>query len=58
MKETTILNRISKLIENINYKSIYIEINTQNNKWTLEKDNSRTIGFRTGETNEYKSKHK
>lgn len=41
MKETTALNQISKIIENINYKSIYVEINTENNKYTLEKDNSR-----------------
>ena len=48
MKETTALNQISKIIENINYKSIYVEINTENNKYTLEKDNSRKIGFDTG----------
>ena len=50
MKETTILNNISKLVDKINYKSIYIEINTENNKYTLEKDKSRKIGFR-GEEN-------
>lgn len=37
MKESTVLNRISNLIENINYKSIYIEIKTVNDKYTLEK---------------------
>lgn len=57
MKEITLLNNISKLVEKINYKSIYVEINTENNKYTLEKDNSRKIGFDTGESNEYKSKH-
>lgn len=58
MKETTALNQISKIIESINYKSIYVEINTENNKYTLEKDNKRKIGFDTGESYEYKSKHK
>lgn len=47
MKETTALNQISKIVENINYKSVYIEINTENNKYTLEKDKRRTIGFDT-----------
>lgn len=45
MKETTVLNNISKLIDKINYRSIYVEINTENNKYTLEKDNRRKIGF-------------
>lgn len=47
MKEITLLNNISKLVEQINYKSIYIEINTENNKYTLEKDNRRKLGFDT-----------
>ena len=38
MKESTVLNRISNLIENINYKSIYVEIKTDNDKYTLEKE--------------------
>ena len=46
MKETTALNQISRIVEKLNYKSIYIEINTENNKYTLERDNSRKIGFR------------
>ena len=46
MKETTALNQISRIVDKLNYKSIYIEINTENNKYTLEKDNSRKIGFR------------
>jgi hypothetical protein len=37
VKESTVLNRISNLIENINYKSIYVEIKTDNDKYTLEK---------------------
>lgn len=47
MKETTLLNNISKLVEQVNYKSIYIEINTEDNKYTLEKDKRRKIGFDT-----------
>ena len=47
MKETTILNRISKLVENINYKSVYIEICTNKDKYTLEKEKTRSIGFRS-----------
>jgi hypothetical protein len=38
VKESTVLNRISNLIENINYKSIYVEIKTDNDKYTLEKE--------------------
>jgi len=46
MKETTIINRISNLVENMNYKSVYIEIKTDNNKWILEKEKQTRIkGF-------------
>lgn len=46
MKETTVLNRISNLVENINYKSLYIEIKTENDKYTLEKEKQTQIkGF-------------
>ena len=38
MKDTTVLNRISKVIENMNYKSVYIEIHTDTDKYTLEKE--------------------
>lgn len=47
MKETTVLNNISKLVDRTNYKSIYVEINTETNKYTLEKDNKTKIGFDT-----------
>lgn len=43
MKESTVLNRISNLIENINYKSIYVEIKTDNDKYTLEKEKQTKI---------------
>lgn len=49
MKETTVINRISRLIDNINYKSVYIEIETDNDKYTLERNNRNKIGFDTGE---------
>ena len=48
MKEITVLNNISKLVDKINYKSIYLEINTENNKYTLEKNRTKRIGFDTG----------
>lgn len=47
MKETTILNNISKLVDKMNYKSVYIEIETANDKWTLERNNRNPIGFNT-----------
>ena len=57
MKDTTVLNRISKVIENMNYKSVYIEIHTDTDKYTLEKEKPlRIIGF-TGGNNECKCKH-
>ena len=49
MKETTVINQISKLVDNINYKSVYIEIETDNDKYTLEKNSRNKIGFDTGE---------
>lgn len=45
MKEVTVLNNISKLVDKINYKSVYIEIQTEDNKYTLEKDKKNRIGF-------------
>lgn len=47
MKETTVLNNISKLVDKINYKTIYVEINTENNKYTLERDKRNKAGFNT-----------
>lgn len=58
MKATTLLNNISKLVDKIDYKSIYIEINTKTDRYTLEKEKNRTIGFDTGGRNECKSKYK
>ena len=47
MKETTALNQISKIVNQINYKSVYIEIETNNDKYTLEKQKQNQIGFDT-----------
>lgn len=53
MKETTAINKISKIIENLNYETVYVEIKTANNKYTLEKENIRKIGFDTGVKDEH-----
>ena len=47
MREITALNRISKIVDNINYKSVYIEIETSNEKYTIEKTQQKKIGFDT-----------
>lgn len=50
MKEITVINQISKLIDKLDYKSAYIEIQTNNSKYILEKEKpKRVIGFRAGE---------
>lgn len=46
MKETTIINQISNLIDKLDYKSAYIEIQLNNDKYILEKEKQRQIGFR------------
>lgn len=47
MKETTALNKTSNILEDIDYKSVYIEIQTKDNKYTLEKNKElKIIGFR------------
>lgn len=52
MKESTALNNISKIAEKINYKRLFIEIETEKDKWTLEKENSRQIGFSTNKSSD------
>lgn len=47
MRETTVLNNIAKLVDKLNYKSLYIEIDTGKDKYPLEKNNVRQIGFDT-----------
>lgn len=46
MKETKILNKISSLIDNMSYKSAYIEIQTETDRFVLEKEKKNPIGFR------------
>ena len=50
MKDTTVLNRINKLVGDMKYKSVYIEIKTEKDKYILEKENPiKVIGFRKEE---------
>lgn len=46
MKETTALNQISRIVDKLDYKSVYIEIQTKDNKLTLEREKRKSIGFR------------
>lgn len=46
IKETTVLNKIEKLIDSIDYKNAYVLIQTNDKKLTLEKDKKNRIGFR------------
>lgn len=45
MTETKVLDKISSLVDKINYKSVYIEIQTEKEKYTLEKEKRNKIGF-------------
>ena len=46
MKETTALNQIKKIVDKMEYKKLYIEIETKSDKWVLEREKERpTIGF-------------
>lgn len=45
MTNTKIIERIDKLIDKMDYKTAYIEIQTKNNKFTLEKEKQNKIGF-------------
>lgn len=57
MKETTVINQISNLIDKLDYKSAYIEIQVSNDKYILEKEKQTQIGFRYyGGENANKSK--
>lgn len=46
MKEVTALKQISNIIDKLNYKTAYIEINTKDNKYVLEKEGNKVIGFK------------
>lgn len=57
MKEITVINQISNLIDKLDYKSAYIEIQANNDKYILEKEKQTQIGFRYyGGENANKSK--
>ena len=44
------LNKISKIINEIPYKHVYIEIETEQDRYTLDKDRKApAIGFRVGD---------
>lgn len=58
MKEITVLNNISKLVENIDYRSLYIEIKTNNDKYIIEKEKPKTIGFSAKEEGDINGKQK
>lgn len=45
MNKITLFNSISKLIEKIDYKSVYIEIKTETDTYTLERNKRKKIGF-------------
>ena len=45
MTNIKIIERIDKLIDKMDYKTAYIEIQTKNNKFTLEKEKQNKIGF-------------
>ncbi len=46
MKETTALNQISRIVDKLSYKSAYIEIQTETDRFVLEKEKKNPIGFR------------
>lgn len=45
MTNIKIIERIDKLIDKMDYKTAYIEIQTKNNKFTLEKEKQNKIRF-------------
>lgn len=46
MTNVKIIERIDNLIENMNYKKVYIEIETEKDKYIIEKEQKRNkIGF-------------
>lgn len=47
MKNTTIIDKISNLIEKMDYKTAYIEIQTDKEKYTLEQEKRNQIEFRS-----------
>ena len=45
MTNNKIIERINNLIDKMEYKTAYVEIQTKNNKYILEKDKNNKIGF-------------
>ena len=45
MTNIKIIERIDKLIDKMDYKTAYVEIQTKNNKFILEKEKKNKIGF-------------
>lgn len=45
MTNNKIIERINNLIDKMEYKTVYVEIQTKNNKYILEKDKNNKIGF-------------
>lgn len=48
MNNIKIIERIINLIDKMDYKKAYIEIETKQDKFIIEKDKQRQIGFRGG----------
>ena len=45
MTNNKIIERIENLIDKMEYKTVYVEIQTKNNKYILEKEKNNKIGF-------------
>ena len=45
MTNNKIIERIENLIDKMEYKTAYVEIQTKNTKYTLEKEKNNKIGF-------------
>lgn len=50
VKITTAMNRISKIIEDVDYQSLYVEIKTRDDKYILDRQRETIVtGFRGNE---------
>lgn len=45
MKIETVISNIEKYINKIDYRNVYIEIKTKDDRYVLEKSKRRPIGF-------------
>lgn len=48
MTNIKIIERITNLVDKMDYKKVYIEIETKQDKIIIEKEKQRQIGFRGG----------